>query len=103
MSESVYEIIEVAKKTGKVKKGTNEVTKVIEKGLAKFVAVAEDVSPKEITMHIPLLAKEKGIPCRMVPSREELGSAAGLTVPTVAVAVVEEGDSKDLIKSLKEE
>ena len=98
MSDQAYEIIEVAKKTGKIKKGTNEVTKAIERGQAAFVAVASDVSPKEITMHIPLLAKEKGIPCVEVPSREELGTAAGLAVPSVAIAVVDAGEAKDLIK-----
>ena len=38
-----YQIIEKAKKTGKVEKGTNEVTKAIERGTAKFVAYASDV------------------------------------------------------------
>lgn len=99
MSDTAYEIIEVAKKTGALKRGTNEVTKAIERGKAQFVAVAEDVSPKEITMHIPLLAKEKGITCVTVPSREELGTAAGLGVSAVAIAVVEAGEAKDLIKN----
>ena len=51
--DKVYEAIEVAKATGKIRKGTNEATKVIEKGQAKLVAIAKDVNPPEITMHIP--------------------------------------------------
>ena len=102
MSDKAYEIIEVAKKTGTLKRGTNEVTKAIERGKAAFVAVAEDVSPKEITMHIPLLAKEKGVPCAIVPSREELGTAAGLAVASVAIAVVDAGDAKALIKEFSD-
>jgi len=97
MSEQAFEIIEIAKKTGALKKGANEVTKAIERGKALFVAIADDVSPKEITMHIPILAKEKGIPCVNVASREELGTAAGLAIPTVAVAVTNAGDAKKLI------
>ena len=31
----IYKIIEVAKQTGKIEKGTNEVTKAIERGTAK--------------------------------------------------------------------
>ena len=54
MSEKLYEAVELARKTGSIKKGINEVTKSIERGKAKFVVYAEDVSPKEITMHIPL-------------------------------------------------
>ena len=76
--DKVYEIVEVAKTTGKIKKGTNETTKVIEKGTAKVVVIAKDISPPEITMHIPLIAEEKNIPCFSVPSKEELGAAAGI-------------------------
>lgn len=103
MSEQAYEIIELAKKTGSLKRGTNEVTKAIERGKAAFVAVAEDVSPKEITMHIPMIAKEKGIPCAVVPSREELGTAAGLAVPSVAIAVMDAGEAKDMVAAFKAE
>ena len=100
--DKVYEAIEVAKATGKLRKGTNEATKVIEKGTAKLVVIAKDVNPPEITMHIPLLAEEKGIPCVQVPSKEELGAAAGIDVPTGCVAIVQEGESKQLIKEITE-
>ena len=100
--DKALEAVEVAKATGKLKKGTNEVTKAIERGNAKLALVAKDVNPPEITMHIPLIAKEKGIPCIEVASREELGAAAGINVPTVAVAVVSEGDAKKLIKEISE-
>ena len=97
MVDKIYEIIEVAKSTGKIKKGTNETTKAIEKGRAKFVIVAADVEPKEITMHIPLLAEEKNVPCVIVPSKEELGAAAGIQVPTGSIAITQEGEAKNLI------
>ena len=100
--DKVYEAIEVAKATGKIRKGTNEVTKVIEKGIAKFVAIAKDVNPPEITMHIPLLAEEKGVPCVQIPSKEELGAAAGIDVSTGSVAILQEGESKQLIKEITE-
>lgn len=98
--DKVLEAIEIAKTTGKIKKGTNEVTKAIERGTAKFVVIAKDVNPKEIVMHIPLLAKEKNIPFVEVPSKEELGSAVGINVPAVSVAIITEGESKSLIKEI---
>jgi large subunit ribosomal protein L7Ae len=101
MSEKAYEAIELARKGGKIVKGTNEVTKAIEKGTAKLVVVAKDVNPKEIVMHLPLLAKEKGIPCVEVPSKEELGAAAGIPLGTAAVAIVKEGEAAELIKELR--
>ncbi len=62
-TEKAFEAIEIAKSSGKLKKGANEVTKVIEKGKAKLVVIAEDTSPKEIIMHIPMLCEEKKITC----------------------------------------
>lgn len=102
-AERGYEAIEVARATGKINKGANEATKALEKGKAKLVVVADDVSPKEIVMHLPVLSKEKGVPCITVPSREELGAAAGLSVATTAVVVTKEGDAKGIIEDLAKE
>lgn len=98
--EQVYEAIELANKTGALKKGINEATKAVERGKAKLIAYAADVSPKEIVMHLPLLSKEKGVPCFEVPNKEELGAAAGLARSTGAVAITKAGEAKDIIKSL---
>src|SRR3990167_6104610 len=98
-----YAIIEKARKTGKIEKGTNEVTKAIERQTAKFVAYAKDVEPKEIVQHIPLLCKEKKIPCYGVDNKQKLGIAAGISVPCSSVAVIESGDASKEIDSLKKE
>lgn len=103
LSNRALEAVELARTTGKIKKGTNEVTKAIERGTAKLVLVAKDVSPPEVVMHLPLLGKEKGVPVVEVPSKEELGAAAGLSVPAVSVAVVQEGEAKAIIKEIAEE
>lgn len=96
-----YTIIEKARKTGKVDKGSNEVTKAVERGVAKFVAYATDVTPKEIVAHIPVICKEKGVPCQEVDSKQKLGLAVGIPVSTSAVAVIEAGDADREIASLK--
>jgi len=100
--DKVYEAIEVSRTTGKIKKGTNETTKAIERGNAKLVAYAKDVNPAEIVMHIPLLCQEKGVPCIQVDSKEELGTAAGISVGTASVAIIKEGDARDLVKEIVE-
>jgi large subunit ribosomal protein L7Ae len=97
----VYQIIEKARNTGKIEKGTNEVTKAIERGTAKFVAYAGDVEPKEVIQHIPLLCKEKNVPCQEADNKQKLGIAAGLGVSASSVVVVEEGDAKTDIAGLK--
>lgn len=101
--EKVYELVEVSKNTGKIRKGSNEVTKALEKGKAKAIVIAKDVSPPEITMHLPILAKEKSIPSFEVPSKDELGVAAGLKKSTAAVAIVQEGDAKKTLQELSKE
>lgn len=99
-TDKALEAVEIAKNTGKIKKGTNEVTKIVERGQAKFVVIAQDVNPPEITLHLPLLCKDKEVPYITVPSKDDLGAAVGLKSATSTVAIVNEGDSKDLIKQL---
>tara|TARA_Y100000310_G_scaffold200800_1_gene200868 strand:+ start:228 stop:578 length:351 start_codon:yes stop_codon:yes gene_type:complete len=98
--EDVYEAIEIAQTTGKIRKGTNETTKAIERGIAKLVVIAKDVTPPEITMHIPLLSEEKQITCVQVPSKEELGTAAGLGVGTASITIIEAGEAKALLEEI---
>ncbi|MBU1204110.1 MAG: 50S ribosomal protein L7Ae [Nanoarchaeota archaeon] len=102
LQDKAYEAVEIAKKTGKLKKGSNEATKIIERGIAKLVLIAEDTSPKEIIMHLAPLCEEKQVPCVTVSSKEELGAAAGLDVATTAVVIINEGDAREIIKQLKE-
>ncbi|MFH1275735.1 MAG: ribosomal L7Ae/L30e/S12e/Gadd45 family protein [Candidatus Woesearchaeota archaeon] len=99
----ILEAVEIARTSGKIRKGANEVTKAIEKGNAKLVVYAADVSPKEIIMHLPLLCKDKNIPCFEIAKKEDLGAAAGLALGTAAVAVVKEGDAKNAIDGLAKE
>jgi large subunit ribosomal protein L7Ae len=96
-----YQIVETARKTGKVEKGTNEVTKAIERGTAKLVVIAEDVQPKEVVQHLMPLCKEKGIPCLTVDSRKKLGIAAGINVSTASIAVIEAGEASADISKLE--
>jgi large subunit ribosomal protein L7Ae len=100
LADKALEAIEIARTTGKIKKGANETTKALERGNAKLAAIAKDTSPPEIIMHIPILAKEKGIPCIEIESKEELGVAAGIKVGTSAIAILVEGDAKKTIAEI---
>jgi large subunit ribosomal protein L7Ae len=106
LQDIAYEIVEVARDTGKVRKGTNESTKAVERAIAKFVVIAEDVDPPEIVFHLPLMCEEKNIPYIYVASKQRLGTALGIDVQSASAAVVEEGEAKrliaDLVKKLKE-
>ena len=92
--QKVLEAIEIARETGKIAKGVNEVTKAIERSKALLVVSSEDTDPKEIIMHLPVLCAEKKIPYTTVSKKTELGRAAGISVSASAIAILEKGDAK---------
>ncbi len=101
VDSQVYSVLEkVRAKSGSIKKGVNEVTKALERSQAKLVVYASDVSPKEIVMHLPLLSKDRGVPCVAVRSRIELGKAVGVVVPTSAVAILNAGEETHALEEL---
>ncbi len=101
--ERIYSVIESSRKDGRIRKGVNEVTKSLERGEAKLSVVATDVSPSEIIQHLALLAKDKEIIHVEVPSKAELGAAAGLPVATAAVAIANPGEAQKKLKNLIED
>jgi len=105
LKEQTIDLIEKTAKKGKIKAGINEVTKAIERGTAKMVIIAEDVSPKEVVMHLPILCDEKQVPFSFIDTRKDLGEKAGLRTATASIAIVEtdaEADLKDLSKKIAE-
>ena len=102
LADKAYEALEIARDTGKVGKGSNEVTKAVERGEALLVLLAEDVDPAEIIAHMPVLAEEKEIPYVYIPTKDELGEAAGLNVGTASACIVDAGEAEDLIKDIVE-
>ena len=102
IAEKAYEALEIARDTGKIGKGTNEVTKMIERGNALLVFIAEDIDPPEIAAHLPVLAEEKEIPYVYLPTKDELGEAAGLNVGTASACIIDAGEAEDLINDVVE-
>jgi large subunit ribosomal protein L7Ae len=102
LADKAEEALEISRNTGKVAKGTNEVTKVIERGDAILVFIAEDIDPAEIVAHLPVLADEKEIPYIYLPTKDAVGGAAGLNVGTASAAILDAGDAKDLVNEIIE-
>ncbi|MGD0804411.1 MAG: 50S ribosomal protein L7Ae [Candidatus Bathyarchaeia archaeon] len=102
VAEAAYEALKVARETGKIRKGTNETTKTIERGKAKLVLIAEDVNPPEVVAHLPLLCDERKAPYVYVPEKQRIGEALGLTVGSAAAAIEETGDSEKLVAEIVE-
>ncbi len=100
LSDKALQLVQVAAETGKIRVGTNEVTKSSERAEAKLVVMAEDVDPVEILVHIPMLCEEKRIPYLYVPKKQRLGQSAGLSKSAASVAIVEPGDAKALLEEI---
>lgn len=100
ISDKALEAVRLARQSGTVRKGVNEVTKSVERGLASLVVMAEDVEPQEILMHIPKLCDQKKITYSYVPTKMDLGKAVGINVPCSAVAIEKAGESESTIKSI---
>ena len=98
--DAAYKALKYALEVRGLKRGTNETTKAVERGLAKLVYIAMDVNPPEIVAHLPLLCRERKIPYIFVPSKEELGRQAGLEVAAASVAIVDPGDGDQLVKEI---
>jgi large subunit ribosomal protein L7Ae len=100
IADAAYEALQIAAKTGTVRKGTNETTKAIERTQAKLVVIAEDVDPPEVVAHLPLLCEERKIPYIFVPSKEKIGNAIGIDVSAASACIVKEGDAAGLVKEI---
>src|SRR3989344_124161 len=100
VQSKALQAIELARQSGRVRKGTNETTKAVERSIAKLVVIAEDVDPEEIVMHLPSLCEEKRIPFIFVASKADLGKAAGLLVPTAAIAIETSGSGEELVRDI---
>ncbi len=103
VSEAAYEVLRQASRTGKVRKGTNESTKAIERGLAKLVVIAEDVTPPEVVAHLPILCDERKIPYVFVPSKDQIGPAIGIDVSTASAAVLDPGEGAQILEQVTQE
>ena len=102
LQKKALEALEIAKDTGRIKKGINEATKSIERGAARLVVIAEDVEPQEIIMYLPGLCDDKKTPYIFIQSKGDLGKAVGIERPTAAVAIIVDGKAKDLVDDLVE-
>ena len=93
----ILEALRVAAQTGKVRKGTNEATKAIERGISKLIVIAEDVEPPEVVAHLPLICEEQNAAYAFVPDKQELGKALGIDVTSAAAAILDAGDAQHII------
>ena len=97
--KDALDFVENSYRSGKIKKGTNEVVKSIERGEAKVVVIAEDVSPPEVVFYLPVLCEERKVPYTYVKNKNDLGLKVGIA-SAASIAVVDYGKNEDAYKDL---
>jgi len=100
--KQIFMIVQKAKESGSIKIGANEVTKAIERGIAKLVLSATDVSPAEIVAHFSGLCKELKVPYFSLGNKAELGALVGIK-STTSIVVLDAGASKKELDVLSKE
>ncbi|CAN6466550.1 unnamed protein product [Victoria cruziana] len=100
---TILDLIQQAANYKQLKKGANEATKTLNRGISEFIVMAADTEPLEILLHLPLLAEDKNVPYVFVPSKQALGRACGVTRPVIACSVTSNEGSqlKPQIRQLK--
>lgn len=101
----ILNLVQQALSYSQLKKGANEATKSLNRGLSEFIVMAADTQPLEILLHLPLLCEDKNVPYVFVRSKQALGRACGVSRPVVACSVlINEGSQlKPQIKAIQQE
>ena len=87
LTVTIMDMVQQSCNYKQLKKGANEATKTLNRGIAEFVVMAADTEPLEILLPLPLLAEDKNVPYVFVPSKQALGRACGVSRPVIACSV----------------
>ncbi|AOW07649.1 13 kDa ribonucleo protein-associated protein [Yarrowia lipolytica] len=104
LTQQILDIVQQATHLRQLKKGANEATKTLNRGISEFIIMAADAEPIEILLHLPLLCEDKNVPYIFVPSKVALGRACGVSRPVISASVTSNDASqlKDQIIQMKD-
>jgi len=100
---SLLDLVQQATNYKQTKKGANEATKTLNRGISEIIVMAGDAEPIEILLHLPLLCEDKNVPYVFVPSKVALGRACGVSRPVIATSITtnEASQLKSTIEKMK--
>jgi U4/U6 small nuclear ribonucleoprotein SNU13 len=64
---ALLDLVQQASNYKQIKKGANEATKTLNRGISELIILAADAEPIEILLHLPLLCEDKNVPYVFVP------------------------------------
>lgn len=94
-----------APRSRQLKKGANEATKTLNRGITELIILAADTEPLAILLHLPLLCEDKNVPYVFVPSRAALGRACGVSRSVIACSILsnEASQIKSQLNAVKDQ
>ncbi|KAF1814965.1 L30e-like protein [Eremomyces bilateralis CBS 781.70] len=104
LTQEILDLVQQSSHYRQIKKGANEVTKSLNRGIAEVVILAADTTPLAILLHLPLLCEDKNVPYVYVPSKVALGRAAGVSRSVISISITtnEASDLMGQIRALKD-
>ncbi|CBX95365.1 RNA binding protein snu13 [Plenodomus lingam] len=103
LAQQLLDLVQQATHYRQIRKGANEATKTLNRGISELIILASDTSPLAILLHLPLLCEDKNVPFIYVPSKMALGRACGVSRPVIAASITtnEASDLGGQIRSIK--
>ncbi|EKG20839.1 H/ACA ribonucleoprotein complex subunit Nhp2 eukaryote [Macrophomina phaseolina MS6] len=104
LSQEILDLVQQCSHYRQLKKGANEATKTLNRGVSEIIILAADTSPLAILLHLPLLCEDKNVPYVYVPSKMALGRACGVSRAVIAASITtnEASDLMGQIRTLKD-
>ncbi|XP_006873503.1 PREDICTED: H/ACA ribonucleoprotein complex subunit 2 [Chrysochloris asiatica] len=87
LTRKLYKCIKKAVKQKQIRRGVKEVQKFINKGEKGIMVLAGDTLPVEVYCHLPVMCEDRNLPYVYIPSKTDLGAAAGSKRPTCVIMV----------------
>ena len=87
LEQELLDLVQSATHARQLKKGANEATKTLNRGVSELVILAADTQPLAIVLHVPLLSEDKNVPYVYVSSKMHLGRACGVSRPVIAASI----------------
>ncbi|KAF6072285.1 Ribosomal protein L7Ae/L30e/S12e/Gadd45 family protein [Candida albicans] len=61
LTQQILDVVQQSQNLRQLKKGANEATKTLNRGISEFIIMAADTEPIEILLHLPLLCRACGV------------------------------------------
>ncbi|KAH7821870.1 putative Ribosomal protein L7Ae/L30e/S12e/Gadd45 family [Monocercomonoides exilis] len=89
LTKKLFKLVKHSAKEKTLRRGVKEVVKSIRKGKKGLCVIAGDIYPIDVISHLPVYCEKMDVPYIFVPSKADLGAAAGTKRPTSCVLATE--------------